>query len=83
MNGGCARRSLGTVEVNRIFYRTPSVSKVNGWYVKTPPDFVRGVQCEQVRGHVRVRHFAPKDSSPRRQVKTESREIRLESESCR
>jgi len=45
---------FGTVEVDSTFYRTPSVSTVNGWYEKTPPDFVFAAKVPQVITHEKV-----------------------------
>jgi uncharacterized protein YecE (DUF72 family) len=43
-----------TVEVDSTFYRTPSVSTVNGWYQKTPPDFVFATKVPRVVTHDKV-----------------------------
>jgi Protein of unknown function DUF72 len=40
-----------TVRVDSTFYRTPSVSTVNGWYEKTPPDFIFAAKVPQVVTH--------------------------------
>ena len=45
---------FGTVEVDSTFYRTPSVSTVNGWYEKTPPDFVFAAKVPRVITHEKV-----------------------------
>jgi uncharacterized protein YecE (DUF72 family) len=45
---------FATVEVDSTFYRTPSVSTVNGWYQKTPPDFVFAAKVPQVITHEKV-----------------------------
>jgi uncharacterized protein YecE (DUF72 family) len=43
-----------TVEVDSTFYRTPSVSTVNGWYEKTPPDFIFAAKVPGVVTHAKV-----------------------------
>ena len=43
-----------TVEVDSTFYRTPSVSTVNGWYEKTPPDFVFAAKVPQIITHEKI-----------------------------
>lgn len=43
-----------TVEVDSTFYRTPSISTVNSWYEKTPPDFVFAVKVPRVITHDKV-----------------------------
>src|SRR5437016_8150913 len=45
---------FGTVEVDSTFYRTPTVSTVNGWYEKTPPDFVFAAKVPQTVTHEKV-----------------------------
>jgi len=45
---------FGTVEVDSTFYRTPSVETVNGWYLKTPPDFIFAAKVPQVITHEKV-----------------------------
>ena len=45
---------FATVEVDSTFYRTPSASTVNGWYEKTPPDFVFAAKVPQVITHEKV-----------------------------
>jgi uncharacterized protein YecE (DUF72 family) len=43
-----------TVEVDSTYYRTPSVSTVNGWYARTPPDFVFAAKVPQIITHEKV-----------------------------
>src|SRR5207249_1408526 len=43
-----------TAEVDSTFYRTPSISTVNGWYEKTPPDFIFAAKVPQVITHEKV-----------------------------
>src|ERR1700674_1051087 len=43
-----------TVEVDSTFYRTPSASTVNGWYEKTPPDFIFAAKVPHVVTHEKV-----------------------------
>ena len=45
---------FGTVEVDSTYYATPSVSTVNGWYLKTPPDFIFAAKVPQVITHEKV-----------------------------
>jgi len=40
-----------TVEIDSTFYGTPSVSTVESWYSKTPPDFVFAAKVPQVITH--------------------------------
>ena len=47
-------RQFQTVEVDSTFYRTPSISTVNGWYEKTPPDFVFAAKVPRVITHDKV-----------------------------
>src|SRR3989442_345580 len=43
-----------TVEVDSTFYRTPTASTVNGWYERTPRDFLFAVKVPQVITHEKV-----------------------------
>jgi uncharacterized protein YecE (DUF72 family) len=43
-----------TVEIDSTFYRTPAVSVVKGWAVKTPKDFVFALKVPQVITHEKV-----------------------------
>ena len=43
-----------TVEVDSTFYRTPSISTVNGWARKTPEHFIFAVKVPQVITHEKV-----------------------------
>lgn len=45
---------FATVEVDSTFYRTPSVSTVNGWYQKTPADFLFAAKVPRVITHDKV-----------------------------
>jgi uncharacterized protein YecE (DUF72 family) len=45
---------FNTVEVDSTFYRTPPASTVNGWYEKTPPDFLFAAKVPQVVTHEKV-----------------------------
>jgi uncharacterized protein YecE (DUF72 family) len=37
-----------TVELDNTFYRTPSVSVVEGWNTKTPPGFIFAAKVPQI-----------------------------------
>lgn len=39
---------FNSVEVDSTFYRTPAAMVVNGWYEKTPPDFMFAAKVPQV-----------------------------------
>ena len=43
-----------TVEVDSTFYRTPGAGMVNGWYQKTPNNFVFSLKVPQVITHERL-----------------------------
>jgi len=43
-----------TVEVDSTFYGTPNASTVNGWYEKTPQDFIFAVKVPQAVTHEKV-----------------------------
>lgn len=43
-----------TVEVDSTFYRTPSLSTVQGWNAKTPPGFIFAAKVPQVITHEKV-----------------------------
>jgi uncharacterized protein YecE (DUF72 family) len=43
-----------TVEVDSTFYRIPSAATVNGWYEKTPPDFIFAAKVPRVITHHKV-----------------------------
>jgi len=45
---------FNTVEVDSTFYRTPAVSTVKGWYVKTPPGFLFAAKVPQIITHEKV-----------------------------
>jgi len=45
---------FNTVEVDSTFYRAPTASTVNGWYEKTPPDFVFAAKVPQTITHEKV-----------------------------
>src|SRR6266849_5836784 len=43
-----------TVELDNTFYRTPSISTVEGWNIKTPPGFIFAAKVPQVITHEKV-----------------------------
>lgn len=43
-----------TVELDNTFYRTPSVSTVEGWNLKTPPGFIFAAKVPQIITHEKV-----------------------------
>lgn len=43
-----------TVELDNTFYRTPSVSTVEGWNLKTPPGFIFAAKIPQLITHEKV-----------------------------
>jgi uncharacterized protein YecE (DUF72 family) len=43
-----------TVELDNTFYRTPAISTVEGWNLKTPPEFVFAAKIPQVITHEKV-----------------------------
>ena len=43
-----------TVELDNTFYRTPSISTVQGWNQKTPPGFIFAAKAPQVITHEKV-----------------------------
>lgn len=43
-----------TVEIDSTFYGTPSAATVDGWYRRTPPDFVFAAKVPQVVTHEKV-----------------------------
>jgi len=45
---------FNTVEVDSTFYRAPTASTVNGWYEKTPSDFVFAAKVPQIITHEKV-----------------------------
>ncbi len=45
---------FNTVEIDSTYYVTPSVSTVNGWYEKTPSDFLFAAKVPQVITHEKV-----------------------------
>jgi uncharacterized protein YecE (DUF72 family) len=45
---------FGTVELDNTFYRTPSISTVQGWNAKTPPGFIFAAKIPQVITHEKV-----------------------------
>src|SRR4029077_4383483 len=44
-----------TVELDNTFYRTPSISTVEGWNLKTPPGFIFAAKIPQVITHKKFR----------------------------
>jgi len=45
---------FNTVELDNTFYRTPAISTVEGWNLKTPPGFVFAAKIPQVITHEKV-----------------------------
>ncbi len=45
---------FNTVELDNTFYRTPSLSTVEGWNLKTPPGFIFAAKVPQVITHEKV-----------------------------
>jgi uncharacterized protein YecE (DUF72 family) len=45
---------FNSVEVDSTFYRTPSRSTVNGWYEKTPSDFIFAAKVPQIITHEKL-----------------------------
>lgn len=45
---------FNTVELDNTFYRTPSVSTVEGWNLKTPPGFIFAAKIPQIITHEKV-----------------------------
>jgi len=45
---------FNTVELDNTFYRTPSVSTVEGWNLKTPPGFIFAAKIPQAITHEKV-----------------------------
>jgi uncharacterized protein YecE (DUF72 family) len=45
---------FNTVELDNTFYRTPALSTVKGWYVKTPSGFIFAAKLPQVITHEKV-----------------------------
>ena len=43
-----------TVELDSTFYGTPALSTVQGWYARTPPEFVFAAKVPQVITHEKV-----------------------------
>jgi uncharacterized protein YecE (DUF72 family) len=43
-----------TVELDNTFYRTPAISTVEGWNLKTPPEFIFAAKIPQVITHEKV-----------------------------
>lgn len=43
-----------TVELDNTFYRTPTLSTVQGWAAKTPPEFIFAAKVPQVITHEKV-----------------------------
>ena len=43
-----------TVELDNTFYRTPSISTVQGWSAKTPPGFIFAAKIPQVITHEKI-----------------------------
>ncbi len=43
-----------TVELDNTFYRTPTISTVEGWNLKTPPEFVFAAKIPQIITHEKV-----------------------------
>jgi uncharacterized protein YecE (DUF72 family) len=51
-----SRVKFDTVEVDSTFYRTPTLSTVQGWYSKTPPGFVFAAKVPQKITHENMLH---------------------------
>ena len=47
-------RKFRTVEIDSTYYGTPSPATVDGWYRRTPPDFVFAAKVPQVVTHEKV-----------------------------
>jgi len=47
-------KTFRTVEIDSSFYGTPAVSTINGWYEKTPGDFIFALKVPQVISHDKV-----------------------------
>ena len=45
---------FNTVELDNTFYRTPAISTVEGWNLKTPPGFIFAAKVPQVITHEKV-----------------------------
>jgi uncharacterized protein YecE (DUF72 family) len=45
---------FNTVELDNTFYRTPAISTVEGWNLKTPPGFIFAAKIPQVITHEKV-----------------------------
>jgi uncharacterized protein YecE (DUF72 family) len=45
---------FNAVEIDSTFYRIPPATTVNGWYEKTPPDFIFAAKVPQVITHEKV-----------------------------
>jgi uncharacterized protein YecE (DUF72 family) len=45
---------FNTVELDNTFYRTPAISTVEGWSLKTPPGFIFAAKVPQVITHEKV-----------------------------
>jgi uncharacterized protein YecE (DUF72 family) len=43
-----------TVEIDSTYYGTPSVGNVDGWYRRTPPDFIFAAKVPQIVTHEKV-----------------------------
>jgi len=43
-----------TVEIDSTYYGTPSAATVDGWYRKTPPDFIFAAKVPQIITHEKV-----------------------------
>ena len=51
------------VEVDSAFHRTPAVSRVKGWYAKTPPGFLFAAKAPQVITHEKALRDCNEDLS--------------------
>jgi len=47
-------KKFNTVELDNTFYRTPALSTVLGWNLKTPPGFIFAAKIPQVITHEKV-----------------------------
>jgi uncharacterized protein YecE (DUF72 family) len=47
-------KTFRTVEIDSSFYGTPAAATVNGWYEKTPTDFIFALKVPQVISHEKV-----------------------------
>jgi uncharacterized protein YecE (DUF72 family) len=52
--GIATREQFDAVELDNTFYWTPTISKVKGWYAKTPPGFAFVAKVPQVIAHEKM-----------------------------